>query len=78
MRDLVEVGCDIFTVGQYLRPSLLHHEVIRFWTPEEFQDLEKKGLEMGLGTVVAGPLVRSSYHADEAARQHGVARSLEV
>jgi lipoic acid synthetase len=78
MRDLVEVGCDIFTVGQYLRPSLLHHEVIRFWEPTEFEDLERKGREMGLGTVVAGPLVRSSYHADEAAREHGVARSLEV
>lgn len=78
MRDLVAVGCDIFTVGQYLRPSLLHHEVVRFWTPEEFAALEAQGRQLGLGTVVAGPLVRSSYHADEAARQHGVARGLEV
>lgn len=78
MRDLVAVGCDIFTVGQYLRPSLLHHEVLRFWTPEEFAELERVGKELGFGTVVAGPLVRSSYHADEAARAHGVARSLAV
>lgn len=78
MRDLVGVGCDIFTLGQYLRPSLLHHEVVRFWSPDEFAALERRGRELGFGTVVAGPLVRSSYHADEAARQQGVARGLEV
>lgn len=78
MRDLHAAGCDIFTLGQYLRPSLLHHEVEKFYTPEEFAELERLGVEMGIPTVVAGPLVRSSYHADEAARQHGVARSLAV
>ncbi len=78
MKDLVEAGCDIFTAGQYLRPSLLHHEVMRFWTPEEFKAIEEEGLRLGFGTVVAGPLVRSSYHADEAAKQHGVSRSMDV
>jgi lipoic acid synthetase len=78
MQDLAGAGLDIFTAGQYLRPSLLHHEVVRFWTPEEFQHLEEVGREVGIATVVSGPLVRSSYHADEAARQHGVARALEV
>lgn len=78
MEDLAAIGLDIFTAGQYLRPSLLHHEVIRFWTPEEFLELEEVGRRVGISTVVSGPLVRSSYHADEAARQQGVARSLEV
>ncbi len=78
MRDLVGAGCDIFTLGQYLRPSLLHHEVVRFVSPEEFAEYEVIGKELGFGTVVSGPLVRSSYHADEAARSQGVARSLVV
>jgi len=78
LEDLAGVGLDIFTAGQYLRPSLLHHEVVRFWTPEEFAELEARARGIGIPTVVAGPLVRSSYHADEAAREHGVARGLEV
>lgn len=76
--DLAKISLDIFTVGQYLRPSLLHAEVERFWTPEEFARIEAYGKEAGIPTVVSGPLVRSSYHADAAAREHGVARSIEV
>jgi lipoic acid synthetase len=64
MSDLVEIGCDIFTLGQYLQPSAKHLPVARFWTPEEFQQLKEEGEAMGIGHVEAGPLVRSSYHAE--------------
>jgi lipoic acid synthetase len=56
---------DVLTVGQYLRPSRKHAEVARFYRPEEFQELKRDALAMGFGHVEAGPLVRSSYHADE-------------
>jgi lipoic acid synthetase len=56
---------DVLTVGQYLRPSKQHAEVVRYYRPEEFARLKEKALEMGFGHVEAGPLVRSSYHADE-------------
>lgn len=65
MNDLVEVGCMVLTIGQYLRPSPRHHAVHRFVRPEEFQELESLGLAQGLQRVVAGPLVRSSYRAAE-------------
>ena len=70
MSDLRAVGCDLLTIGQYLRPSDRHHPIIRFYRPEEFKELELAGLEMGFKHVASGPLVRSSYHADE---QHNAA-----
>jgi lipoic acid synthetase len=68
MRDLRSSGVDILTLGQYLRPSPRHLPVIGYVSPAEFGDLRRLGLEMGFGHVEAGPLVRSSYHADEAVR----------
>ena len=65
MKDLRNVGCDLLTIGQYLRPSKKHHPLIRFYHPDEFAQLKELGLEMGFKHVASGPLVRSSYHADE-------------
>ncbi len=64
-RDLRDVGCDILTIGQYLPPTKMHYPLHRFYTPEEFADLKKAALKLGFKHVEAGPLVRSSYHADE-------------
>jgi lipoic acid synthetase len=66
MRALREVGVDIVTLGQYLRPSPKHLAVERYVTPEEFAMLQSEGMEMGFRYVAAGPLVRSSYKAAEA------------
>jgi len=65
MRDLREADCDVLTLGQYLRPSPKHIPVIRYVTPAEFAQLRDEGLGMGFKHVESGPLVRSSYHADE-------------
>src|SRR5438874_13226330 len=62
---LREQGVQILTVGQYLRPSERHLPVVRYWHPEEFATLERAAYELGFEHVAAGPLVRSSYHADE-------------
>jgi lipoic acid synthetase len=70
MADLVKIRCDIFTIGQYLQPSAKHLPVARFWTPEEFQQLKEEGEAMGIGHVEAGPLVRSSYHAERQAKKN--------
>jgi len=66
---LREHGVQILTVGQYLRPTVNHLPVERYWHPEEFEALEKAAYEIGFESVAAGPLVRSSYHADESARK---------
>jgi lipoic acid synthetase len=66
LSDLVEAGCRILTLGQYLQPSAEHLPVERFVTPEEFEGWRKKALEMGFREVASGPFVRSSYHAQEA------------
>lgn len=63
LRDLHEHRVQIVTIGQYLRPSLKHHPLIRFWHPEEFAELRAYGLRLGFAHVESGPLVRSSYHA---------------
>lgn len=68
MRDLRSSNVDILTLGQYLRPSPKHLPVIRYVSPEEFAEFHRIGMAMGYGHVEAGPLVRSSYHADEAVR----------
>ena len=64
-RNMRQHNIDVLTVGQYLRPSKKHAEVVRYYRPEEFADLKQQALAMGFGHVEAGPLVRSSYHADE-------------
>ena len=66
-RDLAAVGCDILTVGQYLRPSRDHLPMTRLYTPAEFAELKSEALKMGFRHVESGPLVRSSYHAHEQA-----------
>jgi lipoic acid synthetase len=63
MRDLRQAGCDLLTIGQYLRPSPQHLPVVRYYHPEEFADLQRQGAALGFIHVEAGPLVRSSYHA---------------
>ena len=65
MADLRGVRCDLLTIGQYLRPTADHAPVARFYTPREFESLRDEGMGMGFSHVAAGPLVRSSYHADE-------------
>jgi lipoic acid synthetase len=62
---LREQGVQVLTVGQYLRPTERHLPVVRYWHPEEFTALEQAALGLGFEHVAAGPLVRSSYHADE-------------
>ena len=70
MGDLREAGVELLTVGQYLRPSPGHVAMDRFYHPREFAELERAGRAMGFRHVAAGPLVRSSYHAEE---QHAAA-----
>jgi lipoic acid synthetase len=70
MRDLRDAGCDLLTIGQYLRPSPLQMPVARYVPPEEFLAWREAGEAMGFAWVEAGPLVRSSYHAG---RQHRAA-----
>lgn len=65
MQDLRAVNCDRLTLGQYMRPSLEHLPVQKYWTPEEFDRLGEIAREMGFVHVRSGPLVRSSYHAGE-------------
>ena len=67
MRDLRSVDCQRLTLGQYLRPSLAHIPVARYWTPEAFERLGAIARELGFAQVRSGPLVRSSYHAHEGA-----------
>lgn len=64
-RDLAARGVDILTVGQYLRPTLDHLPVARYYTPDEFRSLKEEAMAMGFRHVESGPLVRSSYHAHE-------------
>jgi lipoyl synthase len=64
-RDLCVLNVDILTLGQYLQPTPAHLPVARYVTPEEFASWKKRGLELGFKVVESGPMVRSSYHADE-------------
>lgn len=64
IEDISKTGCNILTIGQYLRPSKRHYQVMRFYHPKEFIKLKDIALKMGFFHVEAGPLVRSSYHAD--------------
>jgi lipoyl synthase len=65
MRDLRVVNCDILTIGQYLQPTRDHLPVTRFYDPSEFALLKEEGLAMGFSHIESGPLVRSSYHAEQ-------------
>ena len=65
MRDLRSVGCEIMTIGQYLQPTKHHLPVARFYHPDEFAQLKAEWLAMGFSHVESGPLVRSSYHAEQ-------------
>ena len=67
LADLRGVGCDILTIGQYLRPSAAHLPVARYYHPDEFAELKQHALGLGFRHVESGPLVRSSYHAHEQA-----------
>jgi lipoic acid synthetase len=71
-RDLAAAGCDILTIGQYLRPSRDHLPMARLYTPREFAELKTEALKMGFRHVESGPLVRSSYHAHEQAASTGM------
>jgi len=65
MKDLVNVGCDVLTLGQYLQPTKKHLPVQRFVHPDEFAELRQIGYELGFDFVESGPLVRSSYHSEK-------------
>ena len=65
MRDALDAGVDIFTIGQYLRPSPRHAEIAKYYHPDDFIIFREYGQRLGLRWVFAGPLVRSSYHAED-------------
>ena len=73
LRDLRAHDVDMITIGQYLQPSASHHPLMRYWTPEEFKELEDFGYALGFSHVASGPMVRSSYHADRSAKEAGIA-----
>ena len=75
LRDLRSVDTDLLTVGQYLRPSDKHVPLAKWYTPQEFEELRREGEALGFRHVASGPLVRSSYHADE---QHAAATAVPV
>jgi lipoic acid synthetase len=64
MAQIRQAGVEILTIGQYLRPSLRHHELLRYYSPEEFDEMKAEALALGFRWVESGPLVRSSYHAE--------------
>jgi lipoic acid synthetase len=70
MDDLVAIGCDILTLGQYLRPTREHLPVVRWVHPDEFADWKTRGEAKGIRHVESGPLVRSSYHAEKQVQAH--------
>lgn len=67
LADLLEAGCDMLTLGQYLQPSPAHLPVVRYVTPQEFEELGQAAKVMGFAQVASGPFVRSSYHARDMA-----------
>ncbi|MBK9696253.1 MAG: lipoyl synthase [Propionibacteriaceae bacterium] len=75
LRDLHDAGAELVTITQYLRPSVRHHPIDRWVTPEEFDDLAVEATELGFSGVLSGPLVRSSYRAGRLYRQAMDARS---
>ncbi len=75
--DLREAGVDILTMGQYLRPGVKYHPVMKYWTPEAFEDLKYLAEKKGFGIVASGPLVRSSFHAEDVFRRLRTRRAAE-
>ncbi len=73
MRDLRDHHVDMLTLGQYLQPSAHHHPVMRFVPPDGFKEFERRAVAMGFAHAACGPMVRSSYHADQQAHDAGVA-----
>ena len=76
LQDLAALKVDILTLGQYLRPTKKHLPIDRWVTPEEFDHWKQRGLELGFGVVESGPLVRSSYHADEQGEKYARPRAV--
>ena len=74
LRDLASVGTRIVTIGQYLRPSLANLPMVRYYSPSEFAEFKRIGVELGIGHIESGPLVRSSYHAHEQTEAYEAAR----
>lgn len=72
LEDLRRHNVDLVTIGQYLQPTAHHHPVMRYWTPQEFDELGTAACAMGFSQVASGPLVRSSYHADQMAHASGL------
>ncbi len=72
MKNLRQVGCDFLTIGQYLAPTEQHHPIIEYIPPKIFDYYREVGLELGFSHVASGPLVRSSYHAQEAYEQNKI------
>jgi lipoic acid synthetase len=70
MDELRKVGCSILTLGQYLRPGKSHLRVQKYYHPDEFSVLREQALSLGFRHVAAGPLVRSSYHAEQYGPPH--------
>ena len=69
LRDLRGMDCDFLTIGQYLAPSAKHHPIVEYIHPDKFKDYEKEAYKMGFLYVASGPLVRSSYMADQALKK---------
>ena len=65
MDDLVENGCDVMTIGQYLQPTKMHLKVKEYVTPMQFARYREEGIKKGFKIVESGPMVRSSYHAEK-------------
>ncbi|MEI6039130.1 MAG: lipoyl synthase [Actinomycetes bacterium] len=76
LQDLHDAGCDLITITQYLRPTPMHHPVIRWVKPEEFVELAKEAEDIGFSGVMSGPLVRSSYRAGRLYKQAQEKRAL--
>jgi lipoic acid synthetase len=70
LRDVASDRTDILTIGQYLQPTPQHWKVARWAPPEEFARWKTFGLDLGIGVVESGPMVRSSYHADEQSQKY--------
>ncbi|MDG6229468.1 MAG: lipoyl synthase, partial [Candidatus Thermoplasmatota archaeon] len=70
MDDLRKAHVDILTIGQYLQPTIFHAEIQKYYTPREFEQLKTIALDKGFSQVESGPLVRSSYHAEESMKAH--------
>jgi len=68
MKEMADVGVEIFNIGQYLQPTKKHLKVDRYVHPDDFNMFKEIGLELGFKVVESGPLVRSSYHADQQAK----------